>query len=292
MGPATAVEIGAAVTAKIAPEILPAMRSFAGKILSNNLGDDVAQTAIRELPADMSAVFRSEYMSQKAALLANKPNIGAMADDAFDLKSFELFNRSPALEAVSQTTSTGRGMGLYKDMLGMTDGHFKGGRILDVGSGSWQQLAYESRMAGFPSHITSVDPRFGLSVSRDIADSGSSALMRTIGRLYPEKNTVAATADALPFADNTFDTTVALFSTSRYRQGPSQVMKDLNEMYRVTKPGGEVKIFPVWDVHTPMYREFTRNWKTTWKADAPSLRADFETGRPAGFVDSRLTIHK
>lgn len=294
MNPAPAVEIAAAVAAKIAPDAGVAMRSLVGRMLGNNIGADVAETVGRQLPGELGSAFRKEWLEQSAKMFGNESKVLGQANHAVDsLPKFEFFERSPILEQVSQTTSTGRGIGLYKDMLHMKDSDFKG-KILDVGSGSWQQLAYDARRAGLDVSITSVDPRFGLTVARDLADSGVNVTQRLIGRLYPERGTIAATADKLPFADGTFDKTLALFSTSRYRTGLKQIFGDLQDMHRVTAPGGEVKVYPIWEEHVDRFRTVTRalNLKASFKADKPAIMPDFEAGRPAGVIDQMMTLHK
>lgn len=294
MNPAPAVELATAVATKIAPEAAIAMRSLVGKMLGNNVGVEVAETVGRQLPGEMSHLFRQEWLEQSTKMFGANAKVGRVGNQAVDaLPEIEFVGRSPMLDAVSQTTSTGRGLGLYKDMLHLKDGDLSG-KILDVGAGSWQQLSYEARMAKLPAQITSVDPRFGLPIERDLADSGLNMTQRLIGRLYPEKGTISATADKLPFADNTFDKTLALFSTSRYRTGMKQIFDDLSEMHRVTKPGGEVRIYPIWEEHADRFRTAASalRMRTSWKADIPTLRPDFEAGRPAGVIDQMLTLHK
>lgn len=57
-----------------------------------------------------------------------------------------------------------------------------------------------------------------------------------------KNNKVAGLAQALPFADETFDETIASYSLYWITTG---LDKALLEMLRVTKPGGAVKIYPV-----------------------------------------------
>lgn len=294
MNPVPAFEMAAAVATKIAPEASVAMRSLVGKMLGNGVGADVAETVGRQLPGDLASAFRKEWLEQSTKMFGAESKIAKTANQAVDeLPKFDFLDRTPILEQVSQTTSTGRGLGVYKDMLHLKDGELTG-KILDVGSGSWQQLAYEAKQAGLPAHITSVDPRFGLSLTRDLADSGMNVTQRLIGRLYPEKGTISATADKLPFADNTFDKTLALFSTSRYRTGLREIVPDIAEMHRVTKPGGEVRIYPIWQEHVDRFRTAASalRLRTTFKADRPTSMPDFEAGRPAGVIDEMMIIHK
>lgn len=294
MNPGQAAEIATAVAEKIAPDATVAMRSLVGKMLGHGVGTDVAETVSQQLPGELSAAFRKEWLEQSAKMFGRDSRIGTSANQAVDaLPSMEVFERSPALDAVSQTTSTGRDLGLYKSMLGLKDSDLTG-KILDVGSGSWQQLAYGVRRSGLDATVTSVDPRFGLPLMRDLADAGNSVTQRLIGRLYPEPGTVAATANKLPFADNTFDKTLAMFSTSRYRTGMSQIFDDLSEMHRVTKPGGQVRIYPIWEEHVDRFNLASKalNIRSTFKPDAPALFADLEAGRPAGVIDEVMTLHK
>jgi ubiquinone/menaquinone biosynthesis C-methylase UbiE len=295
VNPAQAAEIATAVATKIAPEATVAMRSLVGKMLGADLGPEVAETVGASLPGDMAATFRKEWLEQSIAKVSGnelkdfeKFNLGADG-----LPNLEIFERSPVLDQVSQTTSTGRGLGLYQDMLHLNPSDLNG-KVLDVGSGYWQQLAYDTRRAGLPVSVTSVDPRFGLPIARDLADLGNNTTQRVIGRLYPESGTVAATADKLPFADNTFDKTLALFSTSRYRTGMGQIFNDLSEMTRVTRPGGEVRIYPIWQENVNQFQSISKALKlnSTFTADAPALLPDLESGRPAGVIDQMMTIHK
>ena len=52
----------------------------------------------------------------------------------------------------------------------------------------------------------------------------------------------------LPFGDDTFDETIAMWSIIYIRTGRDLV---LPEMLRVTKPGGNVRIFPLFDTGKP-----------------------------------------
>lgn len=294
MNPGQAAEIATVVAEKIAPETTVAMRSLVGKMLGNGVGSDIAATVSHEMPGDMSAVFRKEWLEQSVKMLSRESGIPVQPNVAVDsLPALEFTSRSAALDAASQTTSTARDFATYKRMLGMTDADFTG-KVLDVGSGSMQQLAYGTRRLNLPVQVTSVDPRFGLPLVRDLADAGNNVTQRLIGRLYPEKNTIAAFADKLPFADNSFDKTISMFSTSRYRHGTSQIFNDLAEMNRVTRPGGEVRVYPIWEEDVPRYQTIAKalNLKATFKPDLPAAIRDYETGRPAGVVDEMMIFHK
>lgn len=296
MNPGQAAEIATAVALKIAPEATTAMRSLVNRMLGAKLGDDVAETVGASLSGDMAAAFRKEWIEQSSKMLGTERKVAQTTTSATaeSLPGLQIVERSPQLEAASQTTSTGRGLDLYEKFLGFNRSELQGKKILDVGSGYYQQLAYDTRRFGLNAEVTSVDPRFGLPLGRDLADLGNNVTQRVIGRLYPESRTVAASAEKLPFADNTFDSTYALFSTSRYRPNIREIFSDVSEMVRVTKRGGQVRIYPIWEEHVDRFRTVGRalNLKTSFKADAPAIRPDFEAGRPAGVIDELMTIFK
>lgn len=100
-------------------------------------------------------------------------------------------------------------------------------KILDVGAGS-AKFAKWAKEHGVNNQIYSVEPQ--------------------AGRLAEREKSVAALAENLPFSDEAFDLVISVASIPNVYLGENseaikeRVARGLNEMVRVTKSGGEVRL--------------------------------------------------
>ncbi|GAB3391075.1 hypothetical protein GCM10027568_16080 [Humibacter soli] len=101
------------------------------------------------------------------------------------------------------------------------------GRALDVGAGTGAVTAILARSIG-PEHVSAVDP--------------SPSFVAAMRRRLPGVDVRQAAAEDLPFADDTFDLTVAQLVV-HFMSDPAA---GLTEMARVTVPGGALAA-SVWD---------------------------------------------
>lgn len=102
-----------------------------------------------------------------------------------------------------------------------------GQRVLDVGCGPGALTAALAGLVG-PERVTAVDP--------------SEPFFRACAERHPQADVRLAGAEALPFADDSFDVTLAQLVVNFMSDPPAGV----GEMRRVTRPGGTVAA-AVWD---------------------------------------------
>ena len=100
----------------------------------------------------------------------------------------------------------------------------RGKIILDVDSG--KNLSFPQKAAKFGARVISLDGKYS--------------------NIPPEtkENSVAAFAQYLPFKESSFDETIGLFVFDWITTGKKQA---LQEMIRVTKPNGKIRIHPVFE---------------------------------------------
>ena len=122
---------------------------------------------------------------------------------------------------VSQAARTGRSIEMYRKYFGIWPEQMRGMNVLDVGAGD-SNFADVANLFG--ANVTRLDARY----SQTLPIGSSPA--------------VTAIAQAMPFADNTFDLTVASFSLYWVA---TCLDKSITEMVRVTKENGHAMIFPV-----------------------------------------------
>ena len=165
-----------------------------------------------------------------------------------------------------QADAYDRFMGRYSTQLAsqMADlaGVASGRRALDVGCGPGALTGELVARAG-ASMVSAVDP--------------SEAFVEAVRRRYPGVDARVASAEALPFADDTFDASVAQLVV-HFMRDP---VAGLREMARVTKRGGVVAAC-VWDFAdgSPV----TRFWQAARHID-PTIKDESER---AGTRDGHL----
>jgi SAM-dependent methyltransferase len=131
-----------------------------------------------------------------------------------------------------------------------------GQRALDVGCGPGALTAALSGVLG-PDHVTAIDP--------------SEPFVEACARRHPGVDVRMASAEALPFADHSFDVTLAQLVLNFM----SDPRAGVGEMRRVTRPGGVVAA-AVWDYAGEM-TILRRFWDAAVSVDPDA--ADRDAGR-------------
>ena len=128
-------------------------------------------------------------------------------------------------EEVSDSARTDRDSSSYFSVFGYSNDVIgvKGKSILDIGTGD-SDFSAVAKQRGAKS-VVSLDPGY-----------------QKLAPKYNKNSAVASFAQALPFRNEVFDEVVASWSIYWIKTG---LNKALLEMIRVTKIGGEVKIYPV-----------------------------------------------
>lgn len=112
-------------------------------------------------------------------------------------------------------------------------------QILEIGSGQ-AYVAEEAKQKGI--NIISFDPVYGTKKGRRIFQEYSEKQHKYVPIKDP--NAVGGVAENLPFADETFDYVLAYSSVPKFSISIERAEDAMDEMVRVLKPGGEIRIFP------------------------------------------------
>lgn len=141
-------------------------------------------------------------------------------------------------KAMEHVPSTGRGVKDYEELLGIRPESLRDRKILDIGAG-FANFAREARHYG--AEVVSLepqDPTDNLAMTPEEKMEFKRALSR--GEI------VQGIVQNLPFEDESFDRVFAMVSVPLYlpRQESERTLA-FDEMVRVLKPGGEVRIWPV-----------------------------------------------
>lgn len=133
------------------------------------------------------------------------------------------------------TIRSRRNPSFYFKHLALDDYTLQGKRILDVGSGD----------SGFTAAAKTWGAKIAISLDPTYSSKPPIQFFNT--ESLPE-NPIAGLAQILPFRDDIFDETIAMWSILHIRSGRDLVIP---EMLRVTKPGGHVRIFPLFGDEKP-----------------------------------------
>jgi len=173
--------------------------------------------------------------------------------------------KSSLYSEVAMANRTGhRGLEYYKKAFCYTpETDLPGKSILDVGSGD---STFAEEAAKFGAKVARVDAKYRPQKDESERDSFE-PYDDELGAPKDVTNAVAGDVQKLPFKDDAFDETIASFSFLKVRESETS----LKEMLRVTKPGGVVKIHPVYyidytildDVELPLGAKLINNDKST-----------------------------
>ncbi len=131
---------------------------------------------------------------------------------------------------------TNRSFESYLRGLQLVEQDLAGKMILDIGAGG-RGFAKGAEEEVINASIVSLDPHYAnMGVYESIIMRDSTPQVDSL--------TVAGKGESLPFADNSFDLIVANYSMPFYTQSKLQVKEYFEELKRVVKPGGEIRIFP------------------------------------------------
>lgn len=151
-----------------------------------------------------------------------------------------------------------RGLFEYVEILGISEKELNNPEtvILDLGAGARQLFAREAQTLHLKAWIISVDPRLALPTETDLNLPGGPKEERRTGRQQAADDSLAASAEALPFKDGVIEKIYALFSIPYYLDKPEQIQRALGEMLRILKPGGIIKMFPIMDDQIEIVSKF------------------------------------
>lgn len=131
---------------------------------------------------------------------------------------------------------TNRSFEAYLRDLHLVEQDLDGKMILDIGAGG-RGFAKGAGKEGVDASIVSLDPHYAnMGVYESIIMKESNPQVDSL--------TVAGKGESLPFADNSFDLIIANYSMPLYTQSKLQIKEYFEELKRVVKPGGEIRIFP------------------------------------------------
>lgn len=125
------------------------------------------------------------------------------------------------------------------DGLKLKEEDLRNKKILEVGSGQ-AYVAEEAKEKGID--ILSFDFVYGTAKGRRIFQEYSHTQHKYIPIKDP--NSVGGVAESLPFADEVFDFVLAYSSVPKFSNSIEVAEAAIDEMIRVLKPGGELRIFP------------------------------------------------
>lgn len=148
--------------------------------------------------------------------------------------------------------STERSLTNYEEPFNFTPDQLKTGAvILDIGSGTYQAFARDLNQTRPDITVISVDPTLLMS-KYDTQDPTDQQIRPVTEEEKQERrknkfgNTVAAMAPDLPFTDGSFDYVFDNHSAFIYFPDNLAILKDyLSELIRITKPAGQINIFPL-----------------------------------------------
>jgi len=151
------------------------------------------------------------------------------------------------LDAV-ECINTGRSIKHYLENLNLSKNDLeKCDFILDIGSGIEQRFARDCKEMGIKATVVSIDPGILFPEKNDLRylTSKDEITRRRTARNKPEKETVSAIAQHLPFKENSFDMVLALYSVPLYISQESDVSLSFTEILRVLKNDGQARIYPI-----------------------------------------------
>lgn len=134
------------------------------------------------------------------------------------------FSAYETAEQIKTSPVTSRTPAFYKDVFNLNPAGLTGKNILDVGGGLSTFSRWASQYANF-------------AISLDAQHSYQPEYKRVKNLKRP----ITGTAQDIPFADETFDQTLASWSLFWIED----VRESLKEMLRVTRSGGSIKVYPV-----------------------------------------------
>lgn len=136
----------------------------------------------------------------------------------------------------------------YLTNLGLEAEDLRGKTILDLGIGQTNRFTREIEKAGIKCTIFGLSPDMNLDGYREKMRAANPGTTPRVA---------AGIAQEMPFKSETFDLILNMYSLSFYNLSHTK-MKDVEayvaEMYRVLRPGGEVRMGPIYDFGDDQYQ--------------------------------------
>ncbi len=129
-----------------------------------------------------------------------------------------------------------RNMEAYLEDLELKKEDLENKTILDIGAGT-REFAKDIERSGISARVFSLDP-FYAAMEGEVKD-----IIKNRSAPNIEKRTTAGFGEELPFKDESFDLVISEFSLPFYTKSRKDLNDFFSEINRVTKPGGEVRIF-------------------------------------------------
>lgn len=136
-----------------------------------------------------------------------------------------------------------RGWDEYAMHLNLNPENLKGKKILDIGAGT-RRFALEVEEGKIQAEVFSLEP--SLSLPKEKINSKIQEFIKK----YPvstgvKEKTVAGVGDQIPFKNETFDLCVSEYSLPMHASTQEQVKSFFEEISRITKVGGEIRLYPI-----------------------------------------------
>ncbi|KKP41352.1 MAG: Methyltransferase type 11 [Parcubacteria group bacterium GW2011_GWA2_33_14] len=132
----------------------------------------------------------------------------------------------------------GRDLSLYEQHLLFNRQELEGKTVLDLGAGPEAKFAKQLKESGIKADVVSLSPDFTKERYR-----------KKVKESFPEGKFVAATGQALPFADESFDRIFAFHLVEHISQ--KMFLRCILEIARVLKKGGKATLGTMPDVDDP-----------------------------------------
>jgi len=146
--------------------------------------------------------------------------------------------------SIEEGPEEGRSLEKYEEILGFKKEDLEGKVVLDLGSGPGARFAKDLERSGVRAEVVSLSPDYVDERHRKLLKITLSERLKKLVGLEEvnQKANIAATAENLPFKDESFDKILALFSVSSW--SASRYKQWLPEIMRILKSGGDVRIGP------------------------------------------------
>ncbi len=146
--------------------------------------------------------------------------------------------------SIEKGPEKGRGIDDYERFLAFDRKSLEGKKILDLGAGPGARFARDVKAAGIKAEVISLSPDYADKKQQKLLELTPKERIKELIRM--EKTdpllAVAGVGEALPFADESFDEVLSLFSLTTYSMKNYAIW--LSETIRVLKSGGTLRIGP------------------------------------------------
>ena len=144
----------------------------------------------------------------------------------------------------SETPSTWRNFEQISSELDLSEKDIKEKLILDLGSGGAGFAEGVKKQQELSSRVVSLDPNYNLET---LTEENRDLMRDAVKEISEQKlQAVAGLSESLPFKDEVFDLIISNHAVPWHISGDTKkVIKSIEEIVRVLKPGGEARLHPV-----------------------------------------------